>query len=114
MTIRTVRDRWSGAPAVEQETCRAGKYLFRRVVGKKALELLGQMPCTELFVPFNGGDDSPDEEVVGLLPLSSCGLADCRVHGRSEGKVEQDMARRIGVVGREDVDGKQPIELPAK
>lgn len=81
---------------VEQETGCAGKYLFRRVVGKETLELLGQMPSPELFVPSNGGYDSPGQEVVGLLPLSCCGLADCRAHGRSEGKVEAGRGPTLG------------------
>ncbi|MEU1800758.1 hypothetical protein [Streptomyces sp. NPDC019937] len=99
---------------VEQETGRAGKYLFKRVVGKETLELLGQLPSTQRFVPFNGGYDSPSQEVVGSLPVSCCGLADCRAYGRREGYVEQGVVRRIWVVGRQDIDGKQPIEFPAK
>lgn len=75
--------------------------------------MLGQLP-SELFVPFNGGYDTPGDEVVRLLPLSCCGLADRQAHGRSEDEVEQDVVRRIGVVGCQGVDGKQPIEFPAK
>ncbi|MET9457891.1 hypothetical protein ABZY05_22880 [Streptomyces canus] len=99
---------------VKQDACRAGEYGFRGVMDEEALELGGQVPGASPLVPSNCFHDGSGDEVCGLPPLSGRGLADHGAHGAGERDVEQDMARCVGVVGRQDVDGQEPIEFAAE
>ncbi|WP_030927957.1 hypothetical protein [Streptomyces sp. NRRL S-646] len=99
---------------VEQHACRAGEYDFRDVLDEEVLELHDQMLVAGLLVKFNGFYDGLGEEVCRLLFTGCCGLADHGVQRAGECDVEQDLARWVGVVGRQNVDWQEPIEFVAE
>ncbi|WP_189588395.1 hypothetical protein [Streptomyces massasporeus] len=99
---------------VEQDACRAGEDVFGSVLGEEVLQLHGQLPGASPCFPFNCFHDGSGEEICGPLPPSCCGLVEYRAHGAGERDVEQDLARGVGIMGRQDIDGQEPIEFVAQ
>ncbi|WP_307056334.1 hypothetical protein [Streptomyces achromogenes] len=89
----------------EQGPGRAGQYLIRGVVDEEALKLPGQLTRAGLLIPFKGRYDGSTEEVCRLLPSGCRCLANRRACGLRKSEVEQDLARVVGVVSRQHVDG---------